>query len=396
MRLNTILNRYLFLELFPPFAVNMFFFTFILLISRILEITNMVVNYQAGLSIIFLMLFFSMPFFLAFVTPMSVMMAVLLTFLRLSSDNEITALKSCGVNPNRFLVPVTLFCLFGWLLTTLITNWVMPRANLSFRDLTANLAQSHIDAVIKERTFIDSFDGIMLYVSQVDLKNRALVDVFIEDQRSPEFKNTIVAPRGKITTDPEAYKIRFKLFDGVINRVDLAAQSANAINFDTYEMSLDLNKLKNKTIQKSKPIDQMTWSELGRYLKTIDKKNKRYYKAQMKYHEKMALPVACLALGLLALPLGLHAGAGKRSKGIVMGIILFLLYYVLLSVGWALGESGTLPPVVGMWAPNVLMTLTGVYFYRRAVKDRPLLPRAVPAMIDRCHPFKKDGECKIS
>jgi lipopolysaccharide export system permease protein len=62
----------------------------------------------------------------------------------------------------------------------------------------------------------------------------------------------------------------------------------------------------------------------------------------------------------------------KRAVGIVMGIPFFLLYYILLSVGWALGESGTLHPVVGMWAPNIIVAAIGIYLYRQAMKDRPL------------------------
>lgn len=381
MKLNTIIHRYIFMEMLPPFGVNMFFFTFILLISRILEITNMVVNYQAGLMSIFLLLLYTMPFFLAFVTPMSVMMAVLLTFMRLSGDNEVVALKSCGIHPGRFLVPVLIFALLGCLLTTMIINWMMPWANRSFEGLSANLAQSHIDAIIKERTFIDSFAGITLYVSKVDLHNRSLKNVFIKDERTPGLSNTIVAPQGRIVADPEAQKIRIKLFNGAINRADLNALAADAVRFDSYEMNLDVKQLRASKSNKAKPLDQMSWSELRRDLNQSKKRDKRYYKALMKYHEKMALPAACLALGLLALPLGLQSRSDKRATGTVMGITLFLVYYVLLSVGWALGESGTLPPGVGMWTPNVLMATMGIYLYTKTLKDRPLLPNIVPAFL---------------
>jgi lipopolysaccharide export system permease protein len=63
---------------------------------------------------------------------------------------------------------------------------------------------------------------------------------------------------------------------------------------------------------------------------------------------------------------------GKRSAGAIIGIILFLTYYMLLSVGWSFGESGTLPPVVGMWAPNMLMGAIGIGLYWRMIKDQPV------------------------
>lgn len=373
MKVNSILNRYFFGELCQPFAVNLFFFTFILLISKILEITNLVVNYNAGLPAIALLLFYSMPFFLAFVTPMSIMMAVLLTFLRMSADNEIVALKSSGVNPNRFLIPVALFCLMGWIMTMAITGFIMPWGNRAYIGLSTKLAQSHIDAIIKERTFIDSFDGIMLYVNKIDMKNRSMKDVFIEDRRNKDISNVIVAPQGRITAGASNQTIRLRLYNGAINQVDIAKQSAQAIAFEMYEMNLDLKKLITKKRSGSrKSLDEMSISEIREYLIDFSKYKKYYNNALMKLHQKFSLPVACFALGLLAMPLGMQSKTGKRSVGIVMGIPFFLLYYILLSMGWALGESGTLHPVVGMWAPNIIIAAIGIYLYRRALKDRPL------------------------
>jgi lipopolysaccharide export system permease protein len=373
MKFNGIINRYILGELYQPFGVSLFFFTFILLISKILEITNMVVNYNAGLLVIGLLLLYSVPFFLAFVTPMSVMMAVLLTFMRMSADNEIMALKSCGLNPHRFSVPVAIFCLVGWLITTAITSVIIPWSNRAYADLSAKLAQSHIDAIIKERTFIDSFDGIMLYVNKLDIQNRSLTDVFIEDRRNKDISNVIIAPRGKLTTSAQDQTIVLHLFHGTINQVDLTRQSAQAIAFETYKMNLDLKKLIAKRTSRSrKSVDEMTISEIRHYLSKTRKKNKRYNNALMKLHEKFALPTACFALGLLAIPLGMQSKTDKRAMGTVVGIIMFLLYFILLLVGWALGESGTLPPAVGMWSPNTIMALIGIILYTRTMKDRPV------------------------
>ncbi|MFA7425484.1 MAG: LptF/LptG family permease, partial [Desulfosarcinaceae bacterium] len=77
--MSTLIDRYLLREMLPPFALNLVFFTFVFLMTRILEITNMVVNYRIGLGTVVLMLVYATPRFLEFVVPMSVMMAILLT-----------------------------------------------------------------------------------------------------------------------------------------------------------------------------------------------------------------------------------------------------------------------------------------------------------------------------
>jgi lipopolysaccharide export system permease protein len=358
-------------EFLPPFGINLFFFTFIFLITKILDITNMVVNYQVNLLSFLLLLGYSMPFFLAFITPMSVMMAVLLAFLRMSDDNEIVALKASGLNPNRFLTPVFMFCFLGWLLTTFITMVGLPWGNSAVYALSVQLAQTHVDAVIKERTFIDRFNGLMLYVNQVDIQNRSMKDVFIEDQRNPEVNNVIVAPSGHIASDAENQVIHLKLFNGAINQVDLAQQSAHVISFKTYEMKLDLKEMMSNEVVR-KPIEEMTLIELNEYIQSLEAQGKTHNKAVMKFHEKFTLPFACFALGLVAVPLGIRSKRSNRSMGTVMGILLFLTYYILLSVGWSLGDSGAVPPVIGMWAPNAILCAIGIYLYIHMLDDQPV------------------------
>jgi len=332
-----------------------------------------------------------MPFFLAFITPMSVMMAVLLTFLRMSGDNEIVALKASGLNPHRFLVPVMIFCFIGWLLTTFITTVGLPWSNRSYYGLSVELAQTHVDAVIKERTFIDSFQGLMLYVNQVDMQNRTMKDVFIEDQRNPTVNNIIVAPSGRISSDSKEQVIRLVLFNGAINQVALADQSAHVISFETYQMKLDLKEMLSKGGAKRKPVEEMSVTELRGHLASTKGKGKAHYKALMKYHEKFALPFACFVLGLVAIPLGMQTQRGTRSAGTVMGILLFLSYYILLTVGWSFGESGTLPPVIGMWSPNIVLGSIGIFLYVRMIQDKPVQIKLPRIRRDKCEVTCEDN-----
>ncbi len=82
MNPNAILNRYILKEMIPPFLMNLVFFVFVFLMRQVLEITNLIVNYQVGFVNFILLLAFSLPFFLVYIIPMSVMLSVLLTFLR--------------------------------------------------------------------------------------------------------------------------------------------------------------------------------------------------------------------------------------------------------------------------------------------------------------------------
>lgn len=374
MKINSIVNRYLFKEMIPPFLINMVFFTFIFLMARILFIANLVVNHDIGLFRVIQMLLFFIPYFLVFVIPMSVMMAVLLTFLRLSSDNEITALKTGGVGLYGLMPPVVLFCLIGCALTFLISVYGMPWGRASIKRLTMEVATTNLELGLKERTFNDNFKDVMLYVSEVDIKKGELRDVFVEDKRSENIVSTIVAPRGILFFEKEKLIFRLRLFDGNINQVGIKNRSVNSIGFKTYDINLDIKSAFSEIKGKDRKTDvkAMSLSDLRKYIEDSGNKNSKYYKALIEFHKKFSIPFACIALGILAVPLGTQLKSAKRSFGLAMGLVFFLFYYLLLSIGFVFGHTPYYPPFIGMWIPNIALGGTGVYLLSRTARERPV------------------------
>ncbi len=372
MRINSIVNRYIFKEMIPPFIINLVFFTFVFLMTKILDITKLIVNYKISISSVLLMLVCSVPYFLVFVIPMSVMLAVLLIFLRLSNDNEIVALKTGGMSIYGLLPPVLFFCLFGVLLTGLMSIYRYPWGRQSLKEITYEVAASHIDVGFKERTFNDSFDGVMLYMNKVDLKNKKLVDVFIEDKRTDNIVSTVVAPNGKLFSEQDKLVFHLRLYDGTINQVDLESRSVHSINFDTYDIRLDLKKTVSSGKRGPKDEKEMSLIELRRYMKDAKVKDAQYYVTLIEFHKKFSIPFACLALGILAVPLGIQSKSVKRSAGLSLGLICFLLYYFMLAAVRVFGETGAYPPVIGMWVPNIVMGGLGLFLLVRIANERPI------------------------
>lgn len=353
-----------------PFVINVVFFTFVFLMTKILDITNLIVNYKISMFSVLLILLYSVPRFLSFVIPMSVMMAVLLTFIRLSNDKELVALKAGGVSIYGLMPPVLVFCVIGFVLSVLITLYGMPWGKVSIRELTFQVAASHVDAGLKERTFNESFRDVMLYINKIDLKKKILRDVFIEDKRSQNIVSTIMAPKGRMFADPDKLAFHLKLYQGTINQVNLGNRSAHSINFDSYDVNLDFKKPLTASNDSPKDEDEMHFGDLRKYLKTFPKKNAQYYSALIELHKKFSIPFACLALGLLAVPLGIQSESAKRSTGLGLGMIFFLIYYVMLSAGSVFGEAGVYPPMIGMWVPNIALGGLGLFLLTKTANDR--------------------------
>ncbi|MDD2605893.1 MAG: LptF/LptG family permease, partial [Desulfobacteraceae bacterium] len=265
--MSTLIDRYLLREMLPPFALNLVFFTFVFLMTRILEITNMVVNYRIGLGTVVLMLVYATPRFLEFVVPMSVMMAILLTLLRMSGDNEIVALKAGGISIYRLLPPVMGFALIGGLITLAVTLWGAPQGRLALKDVVARATRTtDLSLVLKERTFNDAFDGVMLFVTRIDPATRELMDVFIEDQRHRPLKIAIVAPRGRLVAEAGNNAYRLELHGGTVHRVDLASRTADTIGFDVYDVALKVKQPAAVPAAAPPSEDEMGFAALGRWI----------------------------------------------------------------------------------------------------------------------------------
>ncbi len=371
IRFLSILYRYLLFEMTIPFCISMIFFTFIFLMATISKVTNFVVNYDVGIIDILLLMLFSVPSFLVYVIPMAVMMAVLLAFLRLSGDREIVALKAVGVSIYSFLPPVLVFCLAGWLLASGMTLYGVPRGVAAIRSMTIKLAAENLDIALRARTFNDKFEGVMVYINEINMQKEELVDVFIEDQRTPNLVTTVVASKGKLFMEKEAMAARLRLYDGTINQVDINKRSVNLIQFDHYDMKLDMKERVSKMKLKQKKRREMTLSELIAYAeKGAASKDSSYYNTLIQIHMKFSLPFACFALGILAIPLGLTPGPSTKSYGIGISLVCFILYYLLLTIGQVFGEMGIYPPIVGMWLPAFVMGSLGIYLLVRAANER--------------------------
>ena len=373
MKLNSITNRYIFKEMFVPFSINIFVFTFLFLMTEMLKIANWIVNYNLSIWTVFILIFYTMPMFLTFIIPMSVMLAILLTFLRLSSDNEIVAIKSCGMSIYGLLPPVMLFALLGFLLTMLLTLYAGPRSKASLEEMSLKIATTNMDIGLKERTFNDTFKGVMLYVNKIDIQNKKLIDVFIEDKRQKDIVSTVVAPEGRLISEPEKFTYHLILSNGTIHQTNPKERSANSIQFNTYTLSLNFKEQFAEAAKRKKGREEMGVAELRQYIdKLAGKDEEAFQKAKMELHRRYSIPAACLALGLLAFPLGIQSKTAKRSFGLILGLFFFFSYYLLLTAGYSFGKSGVLPPVIGMWLPNVVMTGIGLFFLFKTAKDRSL------------------------
>ena len=184
--------------------------------------------------------------------------------------------------------------------------------------------------------------------------------------------NTVIAPRGRIFDDAQRAVSHLILLNGTIHQIDLKNKVANSVRFDRYDISLEMKSAPSRTEKNPERPKEMATADLKRFVKTAGADPDLYFKALLELHRRFALPFGCFALGLLAVPLGVQSKTAKRSFGIFLGLVFYLFYYLLMSVGKIYGEAGTYPPAIGMWLPNFVIGGLGLYFLIRTANERTL------------------------
>jgi lipopolysaccharide export system permease protein len=369
------LYRYLMKELFPSFLLGVVGFTFILLTGRILQLTELFVNKGIPLGFILKLLYFLLPSFLVLTIPMATLLSALLTFNRLSSDNEITALKASGVSLYQMTPPVLLLALSTTLATTFLSLYSLPRANQASRSLLYEMASSRAHAGVRERVFNDEFEGLVLYVERVTPRTFQWENVFISDSRNAAETHTIIARQGMVLSDPHLFIVTLRLKNGAIHKLGDQPNSYEKIDFNTYDLRLDLKTgLKEQKSAEKHPAD-MSLSELTGAVQALRSKKADFKPQMIKIHEKFSIPFACLVFGIIGIPLGLQSRTSRAGKsiGFAWSIGVLLIYYLLTNAGTSLAERGVILLEVGMWAANAIFLGFGIYLLIKAANESPVL-----------------------
>ncbi len=381
--MRRIIHRYIAFEILPTFFTGLLVAVFIIIATRTLSLTEMVVSRGARLSDMAWLLVYLLPDVVFFALPAVVLMAVVTAFLRLSADSEIIALKSSGVSLYQMLPPVVVFAGAALIASLAVSLVAVPWGNSSFKDVVFRIAQSQASLGIQERVFSEPFDDIVFYVNQFSRKDRSMSDVFVSDRRDPEAAHTVVADQAFLVSHPLKKVINIHFKDGSIFMVDRKSGSSRSIDFDTYDIHIELKDVMAALDSRKKSPKEMTVGESIRELRSGDSGSPRYNAVMIEMMEKFSISAAVFIMGIIGVPLGAHLKARGRSAGIGLSLSVFMVYYIFLAAARSVGETGLVPPAAGVWVPVVFLAACCTMFLVRAARELPLLPLEIGS------PFKR-------
>ncbi len=221
-----ILRTYILRLHLVPFILGFGVVTFIFEMDALIEYMDLIVNRGVPVGVVAQIFALSLGFVLAMSLPCAVLVAVLMTFGRLSQDNEITALRASGVNlAHAVATPLAASVALAGLLT-LFNNHVLPDANHAFLNLMVDIGRMRPTVKLQEGVFITDFPGYNLLIQSVNGRTNEMRGVTIYQLRAGGPPTTIFAKRGILYYTPDGRTAVLELKDGEIHDIPPDEQGA--------------------------------------------------------------------------------------------------------------------------------------------------------------------------
>lgn len=270
--MNT-LNKYLFKQSLVPFLLSVAVITTVLFLQFLIRAVDRFLGKGLDVITIFEYLFLNMAWIIALSVPMSLLISSVMTFGRMSQQNEITALKSAGVNLLNIIKPSLWFGLFVAILLCIFNNFVLPEMNYNARLLAKDIYQKKPELTIEPGYFVDMIPQYTIIVKELDGKDFKDVRIFSKNDSSEQ--TTIYANSGKLNSNENIITIDLK--SGEIHEIDLTDyEYYRKIKFDTHQIVISLDDLLlNRTSEANRTDREMKVPQMIREIQ----KNKVFIEA---------------------------------------------------------------------------------------------------------------------
>ncbi len=431
------LNRYILIEHIGPFFFAFFTITFLLIIEMVPKIVDHVIDKDLELSVVLELVGLNLAWMLALSVPMSILVATLMAFGRLTSDFEITAIKASGINLLRVIVPLLVAASIIALGMVHFNDRILPDLNKRARLLWGDISAMRPTLVFRSGAFVSDIPGYLVLVDKIDHTTSRVEGVHITDNKDPAKPRIVTADWGYLKMTDRGTNMMFTLHDGEIYTMNSKEpEKDRKVSFDSY--IINVSDARSELVRtesdfrndREMPIDQMQEkvavaaaaigpfrerirvsltdrvhqlmssdyrfdgpanvddsaayeyikSEMMTLERNVDRsrqqilgQNKTVNRYALEIHKKYSIPAASLAFILLGAPLGIVFRRGGMGMAIAISIMLFIVYWVFLIGGEDLADRGLVSAFWAMWSANFLLGGIGLYLIYIVVTEKPFL-----------------------
>ena len=420
-----ILNRYLLKELSAPFITTLFILIFVLLSQFILKNLDRFLGKGLSIGVIFKFIFLNSAWIISLAIPMAVLVTTLMTFGKLSANNEITAFKASGIKYSELLKPAITFSTLILLFLIPYNLWILPEMNHNVRALSYKISKNRPDIDFEENQLKKLSDKVIYLGDRINAHKFSNIIIF--NNTKINNYSTIMAEDGEFislndgiildlnngsihekTNNNEYRKTYYENYKLAIPFEELGFEDNHKLKRQEREMNISLlhektkyfrdriqktksNSLKQKkqldslnillsSINNNSKKDRLNITKLNNSINILTKKqnkndklipmyNRELNKYSVEIHKKFSVPFACIIFVLLGMPLGILSRKGNMSVSVSISLGVFIIYWCFLIMGEDLADKTILNPTIAMWSPNILLGFIAYYLFNLIINE---------------------------
>jgi LPS export ABC transporter permease LptG/LPS export ABC transporter permease LptF len=354
------IDKLLFHAVVPPFLIALVVLTFVVFIHELGSRSEWLFARNASLDIIAYGMAAILPAILIYSLPLSYLIGILIGLTGLSGDNQITALRACGVPLRTLLRFILLLGFVVGSITAILSLIILPRTNFEIRQAHNRISLSQVTSLIRARVFNEDFPNIVFYLDNVAEDRQHWEKIFLVDNSNPQSPRTVIAESGAWVSDSANRRLQLHLENGssyAFNPQDPAKDNINSfISTDIPIHSRNDAESLEMDSRRRKVAEQSTLDLWRNYPKSPAAES---LKQLIELHRRLALPFSMLPFALLGLTLAVSTPKGGRALGFALSLVAVILFYMLFINGLRLADVGKISPWLGAWGANALLTLGG-------------------------------------
>lgn len=360
----TILDKFILKQIFEVFLLGVIVFTSIIFASdTFISLIKQISNYGMPFNIALMIILLNLPAVIVMTIPMSVLFATVMTINKMCLQSELTILRACGISIKRISKPIFVFSVVMALFTFVINETIVPLTTAQSKTLALYaLVQRNIPEGKRNFSIKELKDGNQLkrlfYVEKCE--DKQFTNVSILDMSDEKKIQILQAKTG--TSVIEGWQ-----FDNA--SVYTISKEDKTLNTSWIEKTImDFGSDIQRQLDKKNDGSDLNFTQLLSYL---DKNNnqdvqpKILAKYQVRFWEKLALPITTIVFVLLGIPLAITPPRVRHNRGFIFTIGIIFCYYIIRAFSFSLGYSYVIPALLAANLPNIILGIVGFMMYKK-------------------------------
>ena len=355
-----ILDRYILRQVATPLLAALAIGLSMMLAERLVRLLDVTLGKNNSFGVVFQMLGYLVPHYLATAIPAALFLGLLLGFNRLSKDSEINAAMAAGIGLTRLARPVVMLSAIFLLLSLAVFGWLKPISYYAYRSVLFGVKNVEVFYLAEEGVFMQSGSRTFI-LDKLDHTTNTFERIFLFDYRGPNGSETLTATNGRLIPVPGEQRPVLRLENGhrlVINRwptLDDTGPTPVAEVGTFQQIDTPLGKLNLKVFRpRGQDERELTLPEL---YSALDNPPSGATKGTMRaeFHKRLVSILSMLILPFLALPFAIGNNRSPRSYRIGIALIIIIAYNEIIEQGAIAIKASGAPPFLAVWLPFLLL-----------------------------------------